>query len=582
MKYLFYTILLLASLVLFGAIVNPPLVQQGISFLIQQGAELIGLELPQDSDEPEENKTSEDHIAQFLAQYPLAHQNHTDTIPAETVPVIVVPEPAQPPYASPAYSPPATIHFSNQSDYWDSEASTPVHAVSAAERQFPPPPEADWASSAQPYQETIPAPQQPIYAHYPNDQSIFGGNQPPNPFPAVNNPAYPGVEPANFAQMGMGYVPPQPPVVPPPPAVHPSARSTIQAPAALIEDVPVYGTETVARVGRQVILMGDILPKLRREALKVVAKNIKQMPEEERSKITQKEIEQFINGFAENAYPAVLQEQILFALVYNDYEKYKSRDEINFLNGKMGEDFDRTEIPELMKEFNVENVVDLKKCLVEQLGSSLDKERRLWVREQIAKIWVGQSVQRATGECTPDEMMEFYEKNKAAMFTSLAQARWQEMSVLFSKHNTEQEAFKKISWMGNQVAGGAPFDKIAEVNSDGATASKGGVWDWTTKGSLTSAELEQAIFTQPIGQLSPAIIRSSKGLHIIKVLERQEEHVVPFKEAQVTIREKVKDQRARRNQEEYFVDLRRACPVQIIKPHIDFNVSNARAAGNVW
>jgi len=597
-KYFFYTILLLASLVLFGAIVNPPLVQQGIALVIQQGAAIIGLELPQDDAEPDENGTSEDQIAQFLAQYSQAHQNNTQS--AEAVPVIVVPEPAQPPipqnyglspsesasFPAPVYSSPAPVYAENRSASWDGEASTPIHGVPIDEQPFPQqndfqqhypsPPAADWLGSAQPQQAAIPDPPQPVYANNQN-QHVFGGAPPLNPFAPANTTAYPGVAPAAYTAQP-GYMPPPSPVVPPTPPAHTLARSTIQTPGVLIEDVPVYGTEMVARVGKQVILMGDILPKLRREALKFVAENIKRMPEEERAKIPPKEIEQAINMFVEKSYPAVLQEQILFALVYNDFEKYKSRDEIKFLNDKIGETFDRSEIPEMMKEFNVENVVDLKKRLEEQLGSSLDKERRLWIREQIARQWVGQSVQRAAGECTPDEMMEFYEKNKAAMFTTSARARWQEMVVLLSKHSTEQEALKKISWMGNQVVGGAPFEKIAEVNSDGSTASKGGVWDWTTKGNLASAELEQAIFTQPVGQLSPAIIRSDKGLHIIRVLERQEENVIPFKEAQVTIRENMKNQRTQWNQEEYFSDLRRTFPVQIIKPRIDFNVSNSRPA----
>jgi hypothetical protein len=239
---------------------------------------------------------------------------------------------------------------------------------------------------------------------------------------------------------------------------------------------------------------------------------------------------------------------------------------------KLGEEFDRTEVPEMMKEFNVGNLAALKNYLQKQLGSSYEKEKRQWIREQIVKQWISMSVQKATGECTYDEMMDFYQKNKAT-FTSTARARWQEMVVLFSQHNTEQEAWNKIRWMGNKTAEGAPFEEIAKVNSDGFTASNGGVWDWVTKGSLNSAELEQAIFTQPIGALSPAVIVSDKGLHIIRVLERQEEKVMPFVEAQGTIREKIKNQRTQRYQDEYLTDLRRRFPPLIVKDSIDFNVS---------
>jgi len=545
-KHLFYTILLLASLGIAGTFLNPS--------LIQQGATLIGLKLPQNSAEPTEKKSDEDQLAQFLAQYPFARQSNADTLPSTAVPMVVIPEPAQP-AMPPVYSP----MYANI-NHWDGEATTPIADVPlydepVATQHFPPDLAMDWSGPAQP----IPAPQQSIYAHNLN------GAPPPDPFSAVNDAPISGIVPPNFAQTK--YVAPSP---------H-SPNAVIQTPAVLIEDVPVYGTETVARVGRQVILMGDILPKLRRMAMHIVAENLKETSEEERAKTPPQAIEKFTNDIMEHYYPEVLQEQILFALVYSDFDMSRSRDEKNFFYEKLGEEFDRTEIPEMMKEFKVENIAALKKYLETQLGSSLEKERRLWIREQIVKQWMSSSMQRATGDCTHEEMRDFYDNNQT-MFTTPAKARWQEMVVVVSKHNTEQEAFKKISWMGNQVAGGAPFDKIAEENSDGVTASKGGNWDWTMKEDLASPELERAIFTQPIGQLSPAIIRSDNGLHIIRVLERRREEIVPFVEAQGTIREEIKKQRGQRYQNEYFVDLRRRFPTQIVKSRIDFNVNNPRTA----
>jgi hypothetical protein len=274
-----------------------------------------------------------------------------------------------------------------------------------------------------------------------------------------------------------------------------------------------------------------------------------------------------------------LQEQILVALVYNDYSLAKSKAERDFLNERLGEDFERTEVPELMKEFGVSDMVALKKYLKDQLGSSLEREKGLWIQEKIAQQWVGMSVQRASGECTHDEMLEYYEKN-LSMFTSQAKTRWQEMVVLFSKHNSEQEAMNKIGWMGNQAANGAPFEEIAKNNSDGFTASKGGVWDWTAKGSLSSAELEQAIFSQPVGALSPAVIRTDKGLHIVKVLEREDSKITPFVEAQVVIRDRIRNQRSQRYQEEYFTELRRRFPTVVIRDQINFDV-NAKTSSTV-
>ena len=581
MKHFFYTILVLASLVAVGIIFEPS--------LFHKGAALIGLELPQFSSEPDVEKSSEDQLAQFLAQYPLTQQNSTGTLPATDVPMVVIPEPVQPampPIYSPAdsgasaagtglpafapvndYADALTLASANApANYWDGELVTPINAepspsAGLAERQFPPPPTMDWSGSTQP----APAPQQSVYAHH-SSQHGTHDTLSPDPFSTANN-----VAASDLARMQpMSQQTAVPLQVPPP-------NKTIQSPAVLTEDVPVYGTEMAARVGRQIILLGDILPKLRRKALQSIAEKFRQMPEQDRAKVSPQDIEKVINFIVESGYPDVLQEQILFALVYSDFDMSKSKDEKNFLYDKLGGEFDSTVIPDMMKEFNVENVAALKKFLEEQLGSSLEKEKRLWVQEQIAKHWVSANVQRATGDCTHEEMKEFYDKNQA-MFTSPAKARWQEMVVLLSKHATEQEAFKKISWMGNQVAGGAPFEKIAEVNSDGFTASKGGIWDWTTKEDLASPELVQAIFTQPLGQLSTEIIKSNSGLHIVRVLERQIESVVPFIEAQGKIREEIKTLRAQRYQNEFFAELRRRYPTQIIKQRIDFSTGSSRTA----
>ena len=565
MKHLFYTILLVTSLGIAGAIWNPA--------LVQQGADLIGLKLPQNSADSTGNAPDEDQLAQFLAQYPFArNQNNAETVSTGAIPLAVIPEPAPPPIPSvytampavnsvpapqPASEPISPAYSSSwEHSRWNGEVTAPV---------------TDWSGPSQPYQEPVPVPQQSIYVAPPANNpppstpNAFAPSQ--ETFPVVNDPS-----PVGFEQTR--YMPPvTQPILPP--------HGTLQTPAVLIEDVPVYGTEMVARVGTQVILMGDILPKLRRAAQALIAENFKRMSEEDRAKVAPGEVEQVINMFIESHYPEFLQEQILVALVFNDYAISKSKAEKDFLNEKMGEEFDRAEIPELMKEFNVDNVAALKKYLETQLGSSLDRERRLWIREQIVRQWIGLSVQRATGECTADEMREFYEQNKE-MFTSSAKVRWQEMVVLLSHYGTEQEALNKIRWMGNQVAGGAPFEEIAKAHSDGFTASKGGVWDWTEKGSLTSAALEQAMFSQPIGQLSSAIIRSDKGLHIIRVLERKEVNVVSFVEAQGTIREKIRNQRVQRYQAEYFSDLRRRFPAVVVKERIDFNVNSPRTANTAW
>ena len=583
MQHFFYTILFVASLGIIGAIMNPS--------LVQQGAALVGLEFPPNSADSAEKVSCEDQVAKFLEQYQFANSQNAAPIPSTTIPTAIVPAPVPPsipsshvapatPFPAPvAKTPVPAVHSlpieptysppNGNRSQWDSENTATIYPPPAIEYHLPP----------VPVQEPVTTPQQSIYVVAPGNHS-----PPQDAFSAAGNTV-----PRNFVAQS---VPPQqliqPPVTPLPQPIYPSQVSspppsvtTLQTPAVLIEEVPVHGTEMVARVGTQVILMGDILPKLRRMALKIVAVNLEKMSAEEQAKVTRKEIEQVTNAVATNLYPEMLQDQILLALVYSDYVSQQAREQRSLFDEKLGEEFDRKEIPEMLKEFRVENEAVLKRYLEQQLGSSLEKERRSWIREQIGRQWMNMSIQRATGDATQDEQMEFYERNQA-MFTSIARARWQEMVVLFSRHNTAQEAESKMRWMGNQVANGASFEEIAKMKSDGFTAADGGIWDWTTRGSLTSAELEQAVFSQPLGQLSPRIIRSDRGLHIIRVLEREEAKVVPFVEAQVIIRERIKNQRTRQYQEEYLADLRRRYPTQVVRERIDFDINNTRSASSAW
>jgi parvulin-like peptidyl-prolyl isomerase len=101
---------------------------------------------------------------------------------------------------------------------------------------------------------------------------------------------------------------------------------------------------------------------------------------------------------------------------------------------------------------------------------------------------------------------------------------------------------------------------VAKSRSEGPTASSGGVYDWTTKGSLALKKIDEAIFTLPVGELS-AIIEDGDALHIVRVTERQEAGRTPFIEAQVEIRQKLVDQKRKAAVDEYLAKLRARTPV---------------------
>jgi parvulin-like peptidyl-prolyl isomerase len=114
--------------------------------------------------------------------------------------------------------------------------------------------------------------------------------------------------------------------------------------------------------------------------------------------------------------------------------------------------------------------------------------------------------------------------------------------------------------MGNEVLAGRPFAEVAASRSEGPTARSGGRFDWTSKGSLASKLLDEAIFTLPIGQLS-AILEEEKALHIVRVTERVEAGRTPFIEAQTGIRDTLRQERRQKSMNDYLSRLRGRTPV---------------------
>jgi parvulin-like peptidyl-prolyl isomerase len=161
-----------------------------------------------------------------------------------------------------------------------------------------------------------------------------------------------------------------------------------------------------------------------------------------------------------------------------------------------------------------------------------------------------------------DQMMEYY-LGHLDEFERPARVRWQELMARFSKYPSKEAAGAAIAHMGNQVAAGAPMEQVAQAHSDGTTASKGGLRDWTREGSLVSEQLNQELFGLPIGELSP-IIESESGYHILRVMEREPATHTGFVEVQEEIQRKIKGQRTKQQFRSYLSRLRERIPVWTI------------------
>jgi peptidyl-prolyl cis-trans isomerase C len=73
--------------------------------------------------------------------------------------------------------------------------------------------------------------------------------------------------------------------------------------------------------------------------------------------------------------------------------------------------------------------------------------------------------------------------------------------------------------ISNQLKGGVPFDAMAAA----VDPDTRGELSWFPRGYVLEHVIEEAAFSMPVGEVSE-VIQSGVGYHIIKVLERDEDH----------------------------------------------------------
>lgn len=225
-----------------------------------------------------------------------------------------------------------------------------------------------------------------------------------------------------------------------------------------------------------------------------------------------------------------------------------------------GQDFDDKALPKLLEKSKITDVT-MYDAMLRSKGSSLRQVKQSWAEDQLVRYFNFQKMDMDP-EISHQEMLEYYQAHEDEFFHE-AKVHWEEIMVRFDRFPTRDAAFLEIVKLGNEVAYGASFKAVAERSSQGFTAHKGGDYDWTVKGSLVNKTLEAKLFELPIGYLSD-LIESDLGVHIVRVIERQEASHTPFRDAQVEIKEKLLNQKRDVLVAEHLSKLRQEIPVEIL------------------
>ena len=299
----------------------------------------------------------------------------------------------------------------------------------------------------------------------------------------------------------------------------------------------IKSSQIMGTVGSEPILAADMLGRINELLAPYAERATEEQLEEQRWMLMQRMM------------PSLIESKV----VYLDFIRSMPPESLSQIRANVYQQFDEKQMPLLMEKAKLKSLAELDKRL-RGLGSSLDSTRRAFFEQVTAR----EMIRRETAgdiEITHDELLDYYREHQAE-FSFPSKARWEIVSSYFANAKSKADAYNKTAAMGNRILRGAPFAVIAKRESDALDRGADEVAEWTSQGSLVSEVIDNAIFTLPVNQMS-RILKDEKGFHIVRVLAREEGGFTPFTEAQVGIREKIKEQKQDGRVKEYLERLKR-------------------------
>jgi len=283
------------------------------------------------------------------------------------------------------------------------------------------------------------------------------------------------------------------------------------SPPATSEQAIYQPALVIARVGDQPIFLGDLLGPVNQMLEPYVKKYPKEVLDAQRQKMIRQ----------------LLKVQVETKMFYLEFlNKFPNPEAIPEVINSVHDQFNREQLDNFVEAAGLNNAAEFDAYL-RQYGSSLQKTRRNFTEQALGQQQLRQEI-KFDAEITHQQMLDYY-KEHIKDYETPAEVRWEQIMVQFSKFPNKDAAYNEIHSMFNQVYfGGRSMAAVAKERSHGLNADQGGFYDWTRKGSLASRVVEEAIFRNPAGRLSP-ILESKNGFHVVQVRERRNANRIAFK-----------------------------------------------------
>jgi parvulin-like peptidyl-prolyl isomerase len=338
-------------------------------------------------------------------------------------------------------------------------------------------------------------------------------------------------------------------------AQEPSAEEVREA---LATEIPEDPASVIAVVGKTPILVGDIAPRVEGRIREITGKS-EQTPSEQELKYMRSVL--FRSLLSQTIQLKMLRESFLLSQVGTQSADKRDDAEVK-LQSRARQMFAESELPKAYKRHGVNNIDDLDKALQLE-GSSFESTKRDFIDQMLAYLYRSDAIEKDP-EVTLIEIQNYYNDHKTD-YQVKAQVRYEQLTASFEKSGGRDAAKAKINEMGKEAFFGGSMQAVAKAKSDEPFASRGGLHEWTNRGSLVSVIAEEQLFTLPIGEMSE-VVEDDDGMHIFRVLGRRPEGVRPLSELQDEIRDILKKQKINEATKRVTKEMARRVPVWTIFP----------------
>jgi len=155
---------------------------------------------------------------------------------------------------------------------------------------------------------------------------------------------------------------------------------------------------------------------------------------------------------------------------------------------------------------------------------------------------------------SPTKVEDYYKKHRDE-FTSKEQIKLRMIMIPGQKDTASASAQKALAEeVLGKLAGGAEFDRTAQVYSEDSTRDNGGDWGWIERNTL-AVPLEKFAFNMPVGRISN-IIDYAGNYYILKVEDKHGGTTKSLAEARPDIEKKLIQEEAQGLQERWIASLR--------------------------